>query len=62
MCRTANTTMIRVTRFIEHGTLYFLTVEDVIIGPVFAYAEALVKTTVFVCLSKQPRRVHKVLA
>jgi len=54
--------MIRVTRFIEHGTLYFLTVEDVIIGPVFAYAEALVKTTVFVCLSKQPRRVHKVLA
>lgn len=39
-----------------------LTEEDIVILPVLGDAKALMKTTVLVCLCKQPGRVHEILA
>lgn len=41
---------------------YLLPVEDIVVGPVLAHTEALVKSTVLVRLSEQPGCIHEVLA
>jgi hypothetical protein len=41
---------------------YLLSEEDIIVFPVFRDAEALMKSSVFVSFSKQPRGVHEIFS
>ena len=42
--------------------MYLLSIENVIVGPIFADAETFMKATVFIRLCKQPGCIHEVLA